>query len=60
MLSSNLLMFKMMLVALLFVLVALLLAWCVHCVMFLVVTFKKLDGPLNSGVSRKRKKPGAG
>ncbi|XP_021920979.1 uncharacterized protein LOC110830403 [Zootermopsis nevadensis] len=23
-----------------------------------VVTFKKLDGPLNSGVSRKRKKPG--
>jgi hypothetical protein len=50
----------MMLVALLFVLVAFLLAWCVHCVMFLVVTFKKLDGPLNSGMSRKRKKPGAG
>jgi len=26
----------------------------------LVVTFKKLDGPLNSGVSRKRKKSGTG
>ncbi|GLG96061.1 Protein turtle [Gryllus bimaculatus] len=25
-----------------------------------VVTFKKLDGPANSGVSRKRKKPGSG
>lgn len=49
-----------MFVALLFILVALSFAWFVHCVMILVVTFKKLDGPLNSGVSRKRKKPGTG